>query len=131
MYELSDLVPIPTRPSFKLSRGSARPYLTRPDHIISSFHVPSRMWDVDMFLQHKMICAEFPFFSNTPLPHFQDRFMRKRFDVKSYKDDSMINNAKIADFAVDTFQASLEDLCNTFSKPVSVSPLISDHPEYR
>src|SRR3989338_3616076 len=43
MYELSDLVPIPTRPSFKLSRGSARPYLTRPDHIISSFHVPSRL----------------------------------------------------------------------------------------
>ena len=61
-----DLTPSPIRPSFKLSRGSSKPYSTRPDHIISSISHPNRIWDVDMFLQHKMVCVEYSLLKESP-----------------------------------------------------------------
>ncbi|EFC48404.1 predicted protein [Naegleria gruberi] len=109
LYNLSDLTPTPTRPSFKLSRGSDRPYLTRPDHIISSFHAPSRLWDVEMFLQHKMLCVELPLFNCAPLPCFQSKFDNVKFNLKGYNDALDSNNAKISNFELGSFQDSLTD----------------------
>ena len=131
LYNLSDLTPTPTRPSFKLSRGSDRPYLTRPDHIISSFHAPSRLWDVEMFLQHKMLCVELPLFNCAPLPCFQSKFDNVKFNLKGYNDALDSINAKISNFELGSFQDSLTDLCQQFSRPAKASPLITDNSEYR
>ncbi|EFC43434.1 predicted protein [Naegleria gruberi] len=130
VFNLNDLVPCPTRPSFKSSRGSKKPYSTRPDHIVSSL-LSSQLWDVEMFLQHKMVCAEFQLFDLESTAKFEEVFNMSKFNNKAFTENLDCINSKIASFSGKDLQSFLTELCSQYHSPIRKSPLITDIKEYR
>ena len=130
MWQLNDIKPCPTRFTFKLSRGTDKPYTTRPDHIISTLNSYSLVWDKEVYLQHKGVCIEFSFSDQNKVV-FDSPFQKLVTDYAKITEDKDRINDYIASSNPDKLQETLMELNQRYANPPRFSRLITDNREYR